>query len=210
MEERTCRICGCIEDNACEGGCSWVEEDLCSACVDAKDENVDGDDDQDDAADVDVIEKASEVKVKSLETANVQSGTEKLKSEFSKFKGSGKEGAVSKPVLEALLLFCKDENFSKAVESNSKTFSDCIKAIMSGVGNVISDLEVYQRAAGFYFPKAKIQFQMTIETEGLQIPVKTKAVTAEERKSDEKAATNNVAPIVEAQRKKITISLDGL
>lgn len=30
---RTCRVCGCTDDHACPGGCSWVEEDLCSACV---------------------------------------------------------------------------------------------------------------------------------------------------------------------------------
>ena len=30
---RKCRVCGCTEHNACDGGCSWVEEDLCSACV---------------------------------------------------------------------------------------------------------------------------------------------------------------------------------
>lgn len=28
-----CRICGCTDDNACPGGCYWVEEDLCSKCV---------------------------------------------------------------------------------------------------------------------------------------------------------------------------------
>lgn len=31
--ERKCRVCGCTEDHACAGGCSWVEEDLCSACA---------------------------------------------------------------------------------------------------------------------------------------------------------------------------------
>lgn len=33
-----CRGCGCTDDKACEGGCSWAEEDLCSACgpVEAK------------------------------------------------------------------------------------------------------------------------------------------------------------------------------
>lgn len=30
---RTCRICGCTDDNACEGGCTWVEDDLCSNCI---------------------------------------------------------------------------------------------------------------------------------------------------------------------------------
>lgn len=32
VEVRTCRICGCDDDHACEGGCSWVESDLCLAC----------------------------------------------------------------------------------------------------------------------------------------------------------------------------------
>ncbi|BBB91040.1 MAG TPA: hypothetical protein PKA28_10735 [Methylomusa anaerophila] len=30
---RRCRVCGCTDDNACLGGCYWVEEDLCSKCV---------------------------------------------------------------------------------------------------------------------------------------------------------------------------------
>lgn len=29
---RKCRICGCTWDHACEGGCYWVEGDLCSKC----------------------------------------------------------------------------------------------------------------------------------------------------------------------------------
>jgi hypothetical protein len=28
-----CRACGCSDDNACEGGCGWVEPDLCSRCA---------------------------------------------------------------------------------------------------------------------------------------------------------------------------------
>lgn len=31
--EPVCRVCGCTEDNACPGGCSWVEENLCSRCA---------------------------------------------------------------------------------------------------------------------------------------------------------------------------------
>ena len=30
---RTCRGCGCTQYNACDGGCWWVEDDLCSECV---------------------------------------------------------------------------------------------------------------------------------------------------------------------------------
>jgi len=32
-DEAVCRVCGCTNEHACEGGCSWVEPDLCSACV---------------------------------------------------------------------------------------------------------------------------------------------------------------------------------
>ena len=32
--EQQCRVCGCTWNHACEGGCYWVEEDLCSQCAD--------------------------------------------------------------------------------------------------------------------------------------------------------------------------------
>lgn len=28
-----CRACGCTENCACDGGCGWIEDDLCSACA---------------------------------------------------------------------------------------------------------------------------------------------------------------------------------
>lgn len=28
-----CRKCGCTDERACDGGCHWIEPDLCSACV---------------------------------------------------------------------------------------------------------------------------------------------------------------------------------
>lgn len=33
IKERKCRICGCTQDHACESGCYWIEEDLCSNCA---------------------------------------------------------------------------------------------------------------------------------------------------------------------------------
>ncbi len=30
-----CRVCGCTEERACVGGCSWAEVDLCSTCEEA-------------------------------------------------------------------------------------------------------------------------------------------------------------------------------
>lgn len=29
---RVCRACGCTDMSACDDGCYWVEDDLCSAC----------------------------------------------------------------------------------------------------------------------------------------------------------------------------------
>jgi hypothetical protein len=29
---RSCAVCGCTDDRACEGGCHWVGPNLCSAC----------------------------------------------------------------------------------------------------------------------------------------------------------------------------------
>lgn len=31
---RSCRQCGCTDENGCENGCCWVEADLCSECAD--------------------------------------------------------------------------------------------------------------------------------------------------------------------------------
>ena len=31
--QRRCRVCGCTDDNACPGGCYWMEDDLCSECA---------------------------------------------------------------------------------------------------------------------------------------------------------------------------------
>jgi hypothetical protein len=31
-----CRLCGCDNDHACEGGCCWVMPNLCSACAHAR------------------------------------------------------------------------------------------------------------------------------------------------------------------------------
>ena len=33
FDEQKCRVCGCTWDNACEGGCYWIEDNLCSACA---------------------------------------------------------------------------------------------------------------------------------------------------------------------------------
>lgn len=33
LHRRVCRVCGCDDAHACDGGCEWVQFDLCSRCV---------------------------------------------------------------------------------------------------------------------------------------------------------------------------------
>lgn len=30
--EESCRVCGCTWNTPCDGGCWWVEDNLCSSC----------------------------------------------------------------------------------------------------------------------------------------------------------------------------------
>ncbi len=32
LDVRTCRVCGCWELQACDGGCAWATADRCDAC----------------------------------------------------------------------------------------------------------------------------------------------------------------------------------
>ncbi len=32
-KSRRCRVCGCTETYACDAGCGWVTENLCSECL---------------------------------------------------------------------------------------------------------------------------------------------------------------------------------
>jgi hypothetical protein len=46
-EGMACRVCGCTDYSACEGGCWWVPDPevlghLCSSCADATDEPLEG------------------------------------------------------------------------------------------------------------------------------------------------------------------------
>ena len=93
-----------------------------------------------------------------------QEALQKIDAELKAFKGANKETAVKTAVAAALRDFVKqDEEFAQAVVQCDKKLSDCCAHIMKGVGNSISDNEVYKRAAQFYFPGADVFFQMRIE-----------------------------------------------
>lgn len=90
---------------------------------------------------------------------------EKLQEERKSVSGS-KEKAMADAVLAAIKDFCRQEpEFAQAVVQ-SGTFADCMKKVASGVGNSISDLKAYKKAAQFYFPGAEIHMALTIDLVG--------------------------------------------
>lgn len=97
------------------------------------------------------------------------SASQKIDAELKAFNGGQKEKVVSSHVAKALKQFCKNEAFALAVFDNKKTLSDCCKEVMNGVGNSVSDIEVYRRAVSFYFPGAKVAFKMEIDINGTAI-----------------------------------------
>ena len=92
----------------------------------------------------------------------LEKAREKLKKELPAVSGQ-KEGAVKLSVMEAILNFAEqDEEFAQAIVQGG-SFKDCVAAVCKGVGNSISDLEAYRRAAAFYFPGSTVRFEMQID-----------------------------------------------
>lgn len=76
------------------------------------------------------------------------------------------QGAVKNEVINKLLDFCEqDAEFAQAV-AQKKDFQGCLNAVAQGVGQYLSDIDVYMRAVQFYFSGATIQCTMTICLEG--------------------------------------------
>lgn len=74
-----------------------------------------------------------------------------------------KERAVCGAIRNALTDFCKQETeFAQAVLDNDSGFEACLKAVVSGCGECLSDIEAYRRAVSFYFPGAGVNFTMSI------------------------------------------------
>lgn len=87
----------------------------------------------------------------------------KLKQEIEKAASGGKkERVIAGPTAAALVEFCRqNDEFAQAVVQG-KPFTECIKHICRGIIDACSDIEVYRKAAEFYFPGAKVDFQMSI------------------------------------------------
>lgn len=93
----------------------------------------------------------------------LEQAIKKIDKELKEFNAGSKETAVSRYVADTLKSFCIQEpEFAQAIVQNDKTLSDCCKEIMKGVGQAISDIEVYRRAVQFYFPGSDIRTNMRI------------------------------------------------
>jgi hypothetical protein len=92
----------------------------------------------------------------------INQAKEKIAEQLKSIKGGRMEITVSKPVANVLTNFCDDERFALAIVESNETLSSCLKAIMSDVRGSVSDIEVYKRAAEFYFPKATVLFKIEI------------------------------------------------
>lgn len=126
-----------------------------------------------------------------MNSENYKLVKEKLRNEFYEIKESNwgrKEFLIAVHVVDNLILFAKNEEFCLAIKNSEATLKDCCKEIMKDVGNHISDIDVYRKAAQFYFKDAEIEFNMSIII------------------NDEKTKVNNQTN----KSKKIDISLDDL
>ena len=90
---------------------------------------------------------------------------EKIKEGRKAVSGS-KERVMAPAVAEALMSFCnQDAEFAQAVEQGG-SFTECMKAVASGIGQSISDIDAYKKAVQFYFPGAQVRMQLTIDLIG--------------------------------------------
>lgn len=73
------------------------------------------------------------------------------------------EKAVNSAVANALREFCgQSEEFARAIVESDKTYDDCLTAICKGIGQSISDFDLYTKAVQFWFPGAIVEYKMTI------------------------------------------------
>ena len=87
---------------------------------------------------------------------------------FDTKKISGKvQKAIAADTAKTLRSFCEQEpEFAQAVEQSGDQFQQCLDHVAKGVGVSISDFTAYSRAVEFYFPGAKVIFQMRIDLVG--------------------------------------------
>ena len=108
----------------------------------------------------------------------------KLDAEEATFSGDVPAMGVYRHVADTMRkFFSVSEKFAEVFYLTKSTLSDCCRDILKGCGQSISDIEVYRRAAQFYFPNSEISFLMEIRLVG-SMPTE-----AEMRKGHHQATT---------------------
>lgn len=122
---------------------------------------------------------------------------------------------LKRPVARALASFVEDSEFADAVVAKGDTgFSECLEAVTKGIGTSISDIEVYRRAANFYFPGCGVRFKMEIDlTAGANgrndlLPGGETVAGADSGQPDLQSTGNTAS--ADEKAKKISIDLDDL
>lgn len=122
---------------------------------------------------------------------------------------------LQRPVARALASFVEDSEFADAVVAKGdKGFSECLEAVTKDIGTSISDIEVYRRAANFYFPGCGVRFKMEIDlTAGVNgrndlLPGGETVAGADSGQPDLQSTGNTAS--ADEKAKKISIDLDDL
>lgn len=93
---------------------------------------------------------------------------EKIEKEADGFKGDRKAEMIAPFVAATLKKMTQNDSIASAILNSEKTLSDCCAEILKGSGNYISDMDVYGKAAQFYFKGAKVDIVMRIEANGIE------------------------------------------
>ena len=138
----------------------------------------------------------SETENKNYDTAIINQAVEKINPKLKKINKYA--AVIAEPTAKALHGFCRQsEEFARAIAETDKTFKDCLETITKDIGSSISDIEVYQKAAEFFSPGAKVEFGMLIH------------MSEYEMQDNEPSAPAETVPEPE-QKKDIDLSLGGL
>ena len=99
--------------------------------------------------------------------SNKEKAIKRIRDESKQGKYDRYGNAVKSAVLEVLEDFIgQDEEFAQAIVEKDGSFEGCVAAVVKGCGSSISDIEVYRRAVGYYFPGATVRFKMEIDLIG--------------------------------------------
>ena len=97
--------------------------------------------------------------------ALIESAVKKL-SDTAQKKGcsNNKASVMYSHIVKALKNFCEQNvEFAEAVLQSNKTVGECADSIGRSInGSSISDIEVYRKAAEFYFPGCVVEFEMKL------------------------------------------------